>query len=146
MVLVAAMLITVLATIAISGFLAKYALPYLSIPFLIGIWSILLASRSFEALGLSEKGVYLLNELYATGEVWLVNTYHWFNESNIPQVILIYLKSLGAILFQFNALSGVIIAVGLLIYSRIAFSLSILSFLVAYYFYVFIGADIDALG
>ena len=145
-VLVAAMLITVLATIAISGFLAKYALPYLSIPFLIGIWSILLASRSFEALGLSQKGVYLLNELYASGEIWLVNTYQWFNESNIPQAILIYLKSLGAILFQFNALSGVIIAVGLLIYSRIAFSLSILSFLVAYYFYLFIGADIDALG
>ncbi|MEN8249740.1 MAG: urea transporter [Bacteroidota bacterium] len=144
--LVAAMLITILATIGISGFLAKYALPYLSIPFLIGIWSLLLASRSFEALGLSQKGVYMLNELYATGEVWLVNTYHWFNESNIPQVILIYLKSLGAILFQFNAFSGVIIALGLLISSRIAFSLSILSFLVAYYFYLFIGADIDALG
>jgi urea transporter len=145
-VLVAAILITVLATIAISGFLSKYALPYLSIPFLIGIWSILLASRSFEALGLSQKGVYLLNELYASGEVWLVNTYQWFNESNIPQVVLIYLKSLGAILFQFNALSGIIIAVGLLIYSRIAFSLSVLSFMVAYYFYLFIGADIDALG
>lgn len=145
-VLAAAMLITILATIAISGFLAKYALPYLSIPFLIGIWSILLASRSFEAIGLSEKGVYLLNELYASGEVWLVNTYQWFNESHIPLAILIYLKSLGAVLFQFNALSGLIIAVGLLIYSRIAFSLSILSFLVAYFFYMFIGADIDALG
>lgn len=144
--LVVAMLITVLVTIAASGFLAKYALPYLSIPFLVGIWSILLASRGFESLGLSQKGVYLLNELYASGEVWLVNTYHWFNESNIPLVVLIYLKSLGAILFQFNALSGIVIAIGLLIYSRIAFSLSILSFLVAYYFYLFIGADIDALG
>lgn len=145
-VLAVAMLITVLSTIAISGILAKYGLPYLSIPFLIGIWSILLASRNFEALGLSEKGVYILNELYASGEDWLVNTYHWFNESNIPQAILIYLKSLGAILFQFNALSGLVIAIGLLWYSRIAFSLSILSFLVAYYFYLFIGADIDALG
>ncbi|RLD23304.1 MAG: peptidase M23 [Bacteroidetes bacterium] len=144
--LVVAMLITVLVTIATSGFLAKYALPYLSIPFLVGIWSVLLASRGFESLGLSQKGVYMLNELYASGEVWLVNTYHWFNESNIPLVVLIYLKSLGAILFQFNALSGIIIAIGLLIYSRIAFSLSILSFLVAYYFYLFIGADIDALG
>ena len=145
-VLAVAILITVLSTIAISGFLSKYGLPYLSIPFLIGLWSILLASRSFEALGLSQKGVYMLNELYATGEVWLVSTYHWFNESNIPLVILIYLKSLGAILFQFNALSGIIISIGLLIYSRIAFSLSFISFLVAYYFYLFIGADIDALG
>lgn len=145
-VLAVAMLITVLSTIAISGILAKYGLPYLSIPFLIGIWSILLASRNFEALGLSEKGVYILNELYASGEDWLVNTYHWFNASNIPQAILIYLKSLGAILFQFNAFSGLIIAIGLLVYSRISFSLSILSFLVAYYFYMFIGADIDALG
>jgi urea transporter len=144
--LVVAMLITVLVTIASSGVLAKYGLPYLSLPFLIGIWTILLASRGFEALGLSQKGVYLLNELYASGEVWLVDTYQWFNASNIPLPILIYLKSLGAILFQFNAFSGIIIAIGLLIHSRISFSLSILSFLVAYYFYLFIGADIDALG
>ena len=144
--LVVAMLITVLVTIAVSGVLAKYGLPYLSIPFLVGLWSVLLAARNFEALGLSQKGVYLLNELYANGDVWLINTYHWFNTANIPEPLLIYLKSLGAILFQFNALSGVVIAVGLLIYSRIAFSLSLLSFLVAYYFYWFIGADIDALG
>ncbi len=144
--LVVAMLITVLVTIAVSGVLAKYGLPYLSIPFLVGLWSVLLAARGFEALGLSQKGVYLLNELYASGEDWLVNTYHWFNTTNIPAPVLIYLKSLGAILFQFNALSGVVMAIGLLIYSRIAFSLSLLSFLVAYYFYWFIGADIDALG
>ncbi len=144
--LMVAMLITFLVTIAVSGILAKYGLPYLSIPFLVGIWSILLAARGFESLGLSQNGVYMLNELYASGDVWLVDSYHWFNSSNIPEPILIYLKSLGAILFQFNALSGIIISIGLLIYSRISFSLSILSFLVAYYFYWFIGADIDALG
>ena len=144
--LVVAMLITFLVTVAVSGVLSRYGLPYLSIPFLIAIWSILLAARGFEAMGLSEKGVYLLNELYAGGNLWLVQVYQWFDTSNIPEPVHIYLTSLGAILFQFNALAGVVIAVGLLLHSRISFSLSILSFLVAYYFYVFIGADINSLG
>ena len=42
-ILVIAALVTVFLTIIISGFLSKYGLPYLSIPFLLGIWSILLA-------------------------------------------------------------------------------------------------------
>jgi urea transporter len=144
-ILIIAALVTVFLTIIISGVLAKYSLPYLSIPFLFGIWSILLASRSFEALGLSHKGVYLLNELYATGDVWLVAIYEWLNRASMPEPLMIYFKSLGAILFQFNILSGILMAAGLLLFSRIAFSLSLISFITAYYFYQFIGADIDAL-
>ncbi len=144
-ILVIAALVTVFLTIIISGFLSKYGLPYLSIPFLLGIWSILLASRSFEALGLSQKGVYMLNELYASGDVWLVAIYEWLNRANLPEPLMIYFKSLGAILFQFNILSGILMAAGLLLFSRISFSLSLLSFVTAYYFYQFIGADIDTL-
>lgn len=140
-----ASLITFLLTIAVSGVLAKYGLPYLSIPFLLALWSLLLASRQFEALGISERGVYFLNELYQKGSHWLVNLYHQFNSYPIHESIKIYLKSLGAILFQFNIVSGLAVALGLLIYSRIAFSLSLISFFVAYLFYQFIGADITEL-
>jgi len=143
--LAVASLITFLITVAVSGVLAKYGLPYLSIPFLLALWSILLASRHFESLGVNQRGVYFLNELYEVGSHWLVNLYHQFNGLPIHESIKIYLKSLGAILFQFNIVSGIVIATGLLISSRIAFTLSLLSFFTAYYFYLFIGADISEL-
>jgi urea transporter len=138
-------LITFLLTVAVSGVLSKYKLPYLSIPFVLALWSILLASRQFESLGITSRGVFLLNDLYQVGSNYLVNLYHWFNGLPFHEAIKIYLKSLGAIIFQFNIISGVIIAVGLIIASRIAFTTSVLSFLAAYGFYKFIGADISEL-
>ena len=143
--LLIASLLTFFITVATSGILAKYRLPYLSIPFLFGLWAVFLAARNFDAVGISENGVFILNELYAKGGSWLVDVYQWINQAGVPEVILIYLKSLGAILFQFNILSGIMMAIGLLFYSRIAFSLSFISFASAYYFYQFIGADIDTL-
>ncbi|MCA6073448.1 urea transporter [Fulvivirga sedimenti] len=143
--LINAAFITLMLTIVISGILYKYRLPYLSIPFLLSFWLILLASRQFEALGISERGVFLLNELYVIGNTWLVNVYHNVQEWPIHESILIYLKSLGAIFFQFNIISGILCAIGLLIFSRIAFSASLLSFYSAYLFYHFIGAQITDL-
>jgi murein DD-endopeptidase MepM/ murein hydrolase activator NlpD/urea transporter len=143
--LLIASLLTFFITVVISGILIKYRLPYLSIPFLFGLWAIFLAARNFEAVGISENGVFVLNELYAKGGSWLVDVYQWVNQAGVPEVIMIYLKSLGAILFQFNILSGILMAIGLLFYSRIAFSLSFISFASAYYFYQFIGFDIDTL-
>ena len=140
-----AALSTLLTTVAIAGVLQKYGLPYLSIPFLIGIWATLLASRNFEALELSERGIYTLNELYATGDNWLIILYKELKQLPIPELLKIYFNSLGAILFQFNPFSGILIAIGLLVYSRIAFSLSIVSFTAAYYFYQILGADIQSL-
>lgn len=140
-----ASLISFLLTIAVSGVLGKYGLPYLSIPFLLALWSLLLASRQFEALGVSERGVYFLNELFQKGSHWLVSLYHQFNSFPIHESIKIYLKSLGAILFQFNIVSGLVVSLALLIYSRIAFTLSLISFYAAYFFYQFIEADITEL-
>ncbi len=143
--LVSASLMCVLVTAALSGVLGKYGLPYLSVPFLLIFWTVFLAARNFEAIGISERGVYVLNELYATGSNWLVKLYQDFNAWNIPIALKIYFKSLGAILFQYNLLSGMLIALGLLFYSRIAFTLSLLGFLAAYGFYQFIGADLNEL-
>ncbi|MCF6243036.1 MAG: urea transporter [Bacteroidales bacterium] len=44
---------TFIITIVLEGFFAKYYLPFLSIPFLIGMWLIILASRDLSALGIS---------------------------------------------------------------------------------------------
>ena len=141
-----AALITFLITIAIEGFLTKYALPFLSIPFLIGMWVVVLASRDLQSIGLSERGIYTANELHTLGGGFLVAIYNWINNLVIPHVITTYLYSLGAIFFQYSLLAGFVIAIGILVYSRISFLLSLVGFLTAYYFYSFLGADIAQYG
>ncbi|HIP49440.1 MAG TPA: peptidase M23 [Lutibacter sp.] len=141
-----AALITFIITLALEGFFAKYALPFLSIPFLIGMWVVVLASRDLQDIGLSERGIYTANELHAIGGIGLVNLYTWLNNLEIPHVITTYLYSLGAIFFQYSLLAGFVIAIGILLYSRISFLLSLVGFLTAYYFYSFLGADIAQYG
>lgn len=143
--LIVGALISFLFTVVVSGVLYKYSLPFLSIPFLLALWALILSSRNFTNLEISERGVYTLNELYATGSGTLVKFYQILKQGYLPEIIRIYFNSLGAILFQFNILSGILIAIGLLIYSRIAFLFSFISFASAYYFYQLLGADITTL-
>ena len=142
---IVAALIALLFSIVLTGVLGKYYLPYLSIPFLFSTWIIIMANSSFTSLGLSERGIFLENEVYALGGQGLWQMYDWFNKLVIPVWVRSYFLSLGAIFFQYNLLSGILVALGLLVYSRIAFSLSVLGFGVAYLFYQFIGADFSSL-
>ncbi len=140
-----AALLTLFITIALEGVIGKYGLPYLSIPFLLGIWLVTLASRQFHHLEISERGIYSLNEMYMLGGVQMVNIYEWFNDLNLPTTITIYFRSLGAIFFQYHLFPGIIIAIGLIYFSRIAFLLSLLGFYSAYAYYSYIGANFDEL-
>jgi len=136
---------TVFISVVLEGVIGKYALPYLSVPFLIVLWLTILATREFSALAISERGIYNTNEMYALGGIGMVNIYEWFTNLNLHESIVIYFRSLAAIFFQYHLFSGVIIAIGILIYSRISFLLSLLGFFSAYVFYAIIGADIHQL-
>ncbi len=136
---------TLFVTLLFQGILTKYGLPYLSIPFLFGVWTLLLSASQFDALGLSTRAIFKLNDLYMLGGNKLVQIYEWWNHLAIPRTLRIYFISLGAIFFQFSVFSGVIISIGILIYSRIAWTLSFLGFFSAYLFYTFIGADLTDL-
>lgn len=140
-----ASILTLFISISLEGVIGKYALPYLSIPFILGIWITTLATREFTALEISEKGVYTLNEMYAMGGGTFVKIYEYFNNITWHESIIIYFKSLGAIFFQYTIFSGILITIGLLIYSRIAFSLSIIGYFSAYFFYQLFGSDITEL-
>ena len=144
--LIVAAMLTFLFTVAIQGVFYKYGLPFLSVPFLMGIWLVMMASSEFSALGLSTRGVYVHNELFAIGGNWLIDGVEWFNQFIRNPFIRTYLFSMGAIFFQYNLLAGVFIAAGLLIYSRIAFTLSLYGFALAWLFYSITGADINVLG
>ncbi len=138
-------LLSLFITIGTKGFLGSYGLPYLSLPFIFTLWVILLASKDFSNLGLNERSIYTLNTIYTRGGAGLVNIYEWFE--NIPVFISlkIYFKSLASIFFQQNIFSGILIALGLLWFSRIAFSLSLIGFYAAYIFYNITGADFETL-
>ena len=55
-------MLTFMITISLEGVIGKYGLPYLSIPFLFGIWIVIIASKGYSALEISERGVYSLND------------------------------------------------------------------------------------
>ncbi|HUX55489.1 MAG TPA: urea transporter [Bacteroidales bacterium] len=144
-VIILAAVLTLFIAVSLQGVIGKYGLPYLSIPFLIGAWILTLATRNMSFLGISERGIYTLNELYTVGGTPMVNLYEWWNNVGILRPLRIYFISLGAILFQYNVLSGIIIAAGLLYYSRISFTLSLIGFFTAFYFYDLVGASISEL-
>jgi len=145
LILVFSALLTLFITIALEGIIGKYQLPYLSIPFLFAIWLTFMASRDYFSLQISNRGLYSFNEMYMLGGMTMVRIYDWFNQINLPQSLVIYLRSLGAIFFQYHLFPGLLIAIGLLIYSRIAFSLSLAGFYAAYAFYQMMGADMSTL-
>ena len=138
-----AAVLTLFIAISLQGVIGKYGLPYLSIPFLITAWIMTLATRNMSFLGISERGIFTLNELYTIGGHKIVQMYEWWNNVEFIRPLKIYFISLGAILFQYNVLSGIIIAAGILYHSRIAILLSLLGFFTAYFFYDFVGADIS---
>lgn len=141
-VLIFASLLTLFFTVLFEGVIGKYSLPYLSVPFLFGTWIVTLATRQFSTLELSQRGIYLINELYTLGGNPLVNVYNWFNNLELPLPVVIYFRSLGAIFFQYHLFAGLLITIGILIWSRIAFLLTIIGFASAYIFYNVLGGNI----
>lgn len=125
--------------------LYKYKVPFLSLPFLITIWIMLLATRNYENLHLSERGIYTINEMYSSGGNFYLYLYDQLNSFKIPLFWEVYFKSLGAIIFQYNIVAGFLIAIGLLIYSRISFSLSLLGYTTGFLFYNFVDGSFNEL-
>ncbi len=104
--------------------------PVLSTPFVLASWTALLATRRFyEVRSIS-------NPLVESAQL----------EGLFPLNLELYFKSLGAAFFQLNVLSGVLIFIGLLIFSRWATILSIIGFSTGFAVYAALGgmpADLD---
>jgi urea transporter len=141
-VLIIASMLTFFLTVWIAGRLSPKGLPFLSLPFLLTIWVLLAGLSNFSGLQLNAKASFSLSQ-------WIPGIFEWTNnqvtDSRIGDMIHIYLRSLSAILFQYNDLAGIIIAIALLIRSRMAFALSIYGFLIGYAFYYFLEGDLTPL-
>ena len=132
-------------SIAFEGIFTKYGLPYLSIPFLLALWIVILASRQLQALEVESGDIFWINRAYEYGGTTLVSWYENFNDLGLSESWRVYFKSLGAIFFQYNLIAGIIIAIGLLLSSRLSFLLSVIGFFSAFFYYEIVGADITEL-
>lgn len=133
--------LTLIISVALGGRLFKYGLPYLSIPFVLTFWFILLPSSLYENLGLTQRNIFWINEMYSVGGNSLLSIFQYIESWELNKLLEIYLRSLSSIFFQDNLITGVILAVVLLLSSRIFFSLSILGFVSAYIFAQFSGSE-----
>ncbi len=135
-------ILTFFLTIWFSVSLAKKGLPFLSIPFLIAIWVVILGTDNFSAFALKQKELLSLVKYFPEA---FNGTTDFIGQLPFANVIYLYLRSLGAIFFQYNDLAGLLIAIGILFYSRIGFVLSIFGFLIGYLFYYFMEGDFSQL-
>ncbi|MCF6183002.1 urea transporter, partial [Lutibacter sp.] len=127
------------STIFLMGVFAKYGLPFLSIPFLLAMWLLLLAFPSFSGIALNTEALYPSNMFFKLGGNALVVLVYGLNNFFKDTGFDTYFLSLGAIFFQFNILAGILIAIGLLIHSRVNFLFSLIGFFVAFWLYSFLG-------
>jgi urea transporter/murein DD-endopeptidase MepM/ murein hydrolase activator NlpD len=140
--LLLAALFSLMLSVALSGWLGKYGLPFLSIPFVLSFWLVLLPSSQFSNLGLTERNIFWMNEMYSVGGRTLLNIFETIENISYNKLVTVYFRSLSSIIFQDNILTGILIAAALLISSRIAFLLSVTGFLAAYGFGYIAGSDL----
>jgi len=116
----------VLAAAALRFLSQRYlGLPVLSLPFILAAWSALLAARRFLHIEMTLKPFFRA-ELGA---------------GVLPAICDLYLRSLGAAFFQLSVLSGFLVFLGLLWFSRWATLLSILGFASGYSVYIAMGGN-----
>ena len=120
--------VALLLSVALGGWLGGRGLPYLSLPFVGTTWLLLLGGAPLLHLPAGEASVYWLNDAYALGGPRLVALARWVGDWPWPPLLATYLRALGSVLFQDNAAAGLLVALGLLWHSRIAFTLSGLAF------------------
>jgi urea transporter len=103
-------------------------IPVLSLPFVLTSWVVIAGCRQFQGLHyLFEPYQIVFRGLALSGEAGL------------------FVRSLGAAFFQINNLSGILVAVGLLLFSRYAFLLAVAGLAAGSAVYVFLRGYPEAL-
>lgn len=142
---ISAIIILLIITVSFKGFLGLYKLPFLIFPFIITYWVVSLSASNFDNIILDENHIYAINEsTKLEASIWYQMT-HYLDDLPLAPFIVAFLKTLSGTFFQNSILGGIIVAFGLLQFSRIAFSLSIIGFSCAYFYYYIFGADVTDL-
>lgn len=142
---VTAIFTLLLLTVWLKGLFAIYHLPFLSFPFIISYWIVSLAASNFNNIFLDESHIYVINEVARNQASSWYQFIHLADTIQLPPFLLTYFKTLSGTFFQTSVLGGMLLALGLLYFSRIAFSLSFIGFGLAYLFYSLFGANVNDL-
>jgi urea transporter/murein DD-endopeptidase MepM/ murein hydrolase activator NlpD len=142
---ISSIIILLLVTVSLKGLLSANYLPFLSLPFIITYWIVSLSAANFTNIQLDESHIYLINEAARKENSSFYVFVNSLDHISLFPLAITYFKTLAGTFFQTSILAGVIIAFGLLQFSRIAFSLSILGFTFAYFYYTVFGADVSDL-
>lgn len=129
-----ASVLSVFLSAALIAKLGKNNLPALSLAFILTLWVVILSSREFAAIGLTQRNIYWLNEMYATGGNDLIRLVQWMENLPIPAAIAGFFRSLSAIIFQSNIAAGIVLTIGLFLFSRIALTLMVAGYTIAILF------------
>ena len=100
-----------------------FNLPVLSLPFVIVTFFLLAAAPFIQGVSTTQ-----LLEIWDPQEILL------------PPAIDLYLRSLGAIFFEPNPITGALVTAALLVFSRVAFLLSLLGFVIGWFLLNFVFA------
>lgn len=138
---ISALILLLFFTSIIQQIFIKYKLPYLTIPFLLTYWFIYLAVGSFSFIEMQEQYIYVMNFKATESLSPYYSFAHSMDEWQIPLFFKSYFKTLSATFFQNSVLAGTLLALGLLNFSRIAFSLTLLGFGSAFVTFKILGLD-----
>lgn len=130
---------------ALQVFFAKYRLPVLALPFFLTYAAVYLAAGNFSTIVYQEDYIFTDNYQLLKSQRWGHQLSYLLNDWDLPILMNAYFRTLSATFFQNSVLAGMLISLAILRFSRIAFSLTLISFFVAYYWFSWLGVDVTML-
>ena len=134
-----------LLTVWLETVLSKNKLPVLTLPFVITSFIIDLSFRSFANIELITPFDRFTILLAKQMSVPWYNLVHSLDNIQLPQLIFYYFKTLASIFFTDSILIGILIAVAMLIHSRIKSTVAFLGFFCAFTISKIVGFDLQQL-
>lgn len=138
-------LIAIVTIICCKNFFGTYHLPFLTIPFFIIVNIISLSTKSFDVFNVNMDFVFHDNTLVELQQNNWYKVVHSLDLIAIPQHFKVYLITLSTVFYQKTVLGGILILIGLFIYSRIAVVYSFIGFYSALFFYSIMGGNLENL-
>jgi len=140
-----ALLISIVIIIWCKNYFGKYHLPFLTIPFFIIVNIISLSTKSFDVFNVNMDFVFHENTLVGLQQSNWYQLVHSLDSIALPHHFTVYLITLSTVFYQKTVLGGILILIGLFIYSRIAVVYSFIGFYSALFFYTIMGGNLENL-
>ena len=138
-------LISIVITIWCKNYFDKYKLPFLTIPFFIIVNIISLSTKSFDVFNVNMDFVFHDNTLVYLEQSSWYQFVHSLDLIVIPNHFKVFLITLSTVFYQKSVLGGLLILIGLFIFSRIATLYAIIGFYSALFFYHVMGGNLENL-